>query len=435
MPADLLIDPYWEKKVINPSRCAIICSDQWGTVSNSYKQDLLNKSPLSPVLNNHPKPFAFPNGIFREKRIEVLKNKVGKTHQEAKKYIQKKYFGIEEFDDSIPLFSFVGRITEQKGVSLICHTAEMIINKLGGKINILVGGMGSIRDPYVLECTGRINHLKGKYPQSFWADPNEFFTDGPTINIGSDFGLMPSLFEPGGIVQHEFFIASTPVLAFKTGGLKDTVVEFDYNDPEKGNGICFENHSTFDLLYAFERAVKLYCDIPNYLKCRENAFKSAIDVIDVARAWDKEFHRLTKKAYLNKEYLDKDQLNLDQIDSLINLINLFDYEKFDLEESSVENHNKKSSFNVNLEESIKVTFTYSDKNSQHTKISVIGSFNNWKEEIHLTYNPIFETWSTITKLPKGEYQYKYIVDGVWIINNNDKITSDEKGNLNNFIIV
>ncbi len=47
------------------------------------------------------------------------------------------------------------------------------------------------------------------------------------VNLGADFGLMPSAFEPGGIVQQEFFIAGTPVVAFKTGGLKDTV--FEYN--------------------------------------------------------------------------------------------------------------------------------------------------------------------------------------------------------------
>ena len=52
---------------------------------------------------------------------------------------------------------------------------------------------------------------------------------------------MPSLFEPGGIVQHEFFIAGTPVIAFKTGGLKDTVVEFRY-DTKTGNGFTFENN-------------------------------------------------------------------------------------------------------------------------------------------------------------------------------------------------
>jgi starch synthase len=32
-----------------------------------------------------------------------------------------------------------------------------------------------------------------------WADPSAFFTDGPLVNYGSDFGLMPSLFEPGGL--------------------------------------------------------------------------------------------------------------------------------------------------------------------------------------------------------------------------------------------
>lgn len=50
---------------------------------------------------------------------------------------------------------------------------------------------------------------------------------------------MPSVFEPGGIVQHEFFIAGTPVIAFKTGGLKDTVIEFEWITGV-GNGIVFE---------------------------------------------------------------------------------------------------------------------------------------------------------------------------------------------------
>ena len=39
LPSDLLIDPYWAgKTVINPSRAAIIASDTWATVSNSYKK-------------------------------------------------------------------------------------------------------------------------------------------------------------------------------------------------------------------------------------------------------------------------------------------------------------------------------------------------------------------------------------------------------------
>lgn len=51
LPREWLVDPYWKGTVINPSRCAIMLSDQWGTVSPSYKQDLLNESPLRDLLN------------------------------------------------------------------------------------------------------------------------------------------------------------------------------------------------------------------------------------------------------------------------------------------------------------------------------------------------------------------------------------------------
>lgn len=73
-----------------------------------------------------------------------------------------------------------------------------------------------------------MKYLIEKYPYNFWSSPFEFFYDGPLVNIGSDFCMMPSKFEPGGIVQHEYFLGHTPVVAFQTGGLKDTVFEFDY---------------------------------------------------------------------------------------------------------------------------------------------------------------------------------------------------------------
>ena len=45
----------------------------------------------------------------------------------AKKALQMKYFNYSELDDSVPLFAFVGRITQQKGVHLILDVAEQII--------------------------------------------------------------------------------------------------------------------------------------------------------------------------------------------------------------------------------------------------------------------------------------------------------------------
>jgi starch synthase len=211
-----LIDFTWKEIIINPSRCAINLSDQWATVSHSYKNDLLNVSPLRVFLRVKKCPFSHPNGICKEERLKLL-NECGLSREECKKYIQQKYFLYKDIDTTVPIFSFIGRITEQKGVMLILDSVEEMIKATNGKINILLGGTGDISDSYVNQCIKRIGYLKEKYPYSFWAEPNSYFKDGIKINKGSDFGLMPSLFEPGGIVQHEFFIAGTPVIAFRTG--------------------------------------------------------------------------------------------------------------------------------------------------------------------------------------------------------------------------
>ena len=61
-------------------------SDQWGTVSNSYKNDLLAMSPLNHLLKQKNNPFAYPNGIFKEKRLKILKEKSGGNKKECKKW-------------------------------------------------------------------------------------------------------------------------------------------------------------------------------------------------------------------------------------------------------------------------------------------------------------------------------------------------------------
>ena len=59
-----------------------------------------------------------------------------------------KYFNYGDLDDSVPLFAFVGRITQQKGVHLILDVAEHIIPHYNQKVQFLVGGPGNMNDPY-----------------------------------------------------------------------------------------------------------------------------------------------------------------------------------------------------------------------------------------------------------------------------------------------
>ena len=80
---------------------------------------------------------------------------------------------------------------------------------------------------------------------------------------------MPSLFEPCGIVQDEFFVAGTPVIAFSTGGLKvwmvywdeqqETVKDWNSEAPNK-NGFLFLQYSYRDFMQAIQRALVIYAN-------------------------------------------------------------------------------------------------------------------------------------------------------------------------------
>ena len=450
LPTDTLVDPWWKNKVINPSRCALMCSDQWGTVSYSYRDELLGSSPLAPILKMKPQPFAFPNGIFREKRLQALKEKAGGDRNECKRYIQKKYFGYGDADFNVPVYSFVGRLTQQKGVLMILDAAEEIIRKTNGKVNILVGGMGSPSDPYVAACIGKINYLKGKYPYAFWADPNEFFTDGPKINLGSDFGLMPSLFEPGGIVQHEFFIAGTPVIAFKTGGLRDTVFEYQW-DTNTGNGFTFETYTPGDLIYAISRSLDLFANKEKYEQCRKNAFDSAIDVATVSRAWCREFYRLKNKIFFNTKEAFETKLQPGELEQAANeLKNLQPNEAYVLGRKETEEFAKKqaemlSSKNVQMftiappsvivdgEIRIPITFSYQPEGQRPQSVQICGSFDKWQVRHPLKYDDVAQKYTVTLKVKRGKYFYKYIIDGNWVVNPKEQTYQESDGIVNNMI--
>jgi len=308
LPASLVFDPTWSQVVVNPSRCALLCSDSWGTVSNSYLEELVSFHPLKYILRLARCPFGYPNGIRKKEREALLKTRGGGSHLQAKTIIQQRYFQFQTLDASIPLFCFIGRVTSQKGVHLILQSVEQLIQFTGGKIQFLIGGPANRADPYAASCAVQMEYLRSRYPWQFWAAPDEFFTDGPLVNLGADFGMMPSLFEPGGIVQHEFFVAGTPVIAYRTGGLKDTVHEWD-GDALEGNGFTFEDYTLAAFVDATKRALRVFSRQDEYQELRKAAYDSVIDVSQVAFAWYKEFHRLRnvifrRETLLQKEYQD-----------------------------------------------------------------------------------------------------------------------------------
>lgn len=74
---------------------------------------------------------------------------------------------------------------------------------------------------------------------------------------GADFLLMPSRVEPCGLNQMYALRYGTIPIVRRTGGLKDTVV--DYGEPG-GFGICFNDATVGDISNAVYRAITLYED-------------------------------------------------------------------------------------------------------------------------------------------------------------------------------
>jgi starch synthase len=73
--------------------------------------------------------------------------------------------------------------------------------------------------------------------------------------------LMPSRFEPCGLGQLISLRYGTIPVVRATGGLAETVTDYD-SDNVEGNGFSFKNFSSDEMLDAINRALKVYSEKP-----------------------------------------------------------------------------------------------------------------------------------------------------------------------------
>ncbi|XP_056102536.1 5'-AMP-activated protein kinase subunit beta-1b isoform X2 [Rhinichthys klamathensis goyatoka] len=67
------------------------------------------------------------------------------------------------------------------------------------------------------------------------------------------------------------------------------------------------------------------------------------------------------------------------------------------------------------------------------EIYLSGSFNNWASKIPLTKS--HNNFVAILDLPEGEHQYKFYVDGHWILDPKEAVVTNKSGVVNNVIKV
>ena len=459
---DLLIDKK-NKNMLNPNQCALLRCDQWGTISKSYLKDILEKSSLNHVLKQFSRPFGFSNGIFVKNKIKKIKdiiksnlldenilqnenerNKINidilndEFKKKAKEKIQQKYFG-QKLNEGVLLLNYSNEISAEGGINLILDNAENLITNYG--LQILISGKINLSGQKYKEYSESIDALSKKYPSNFFAPKKDYLTDNILINYGCDFGLILSNIETGNVIQHDYFASGTPVIAYKIGGIRDTVSEYNIMD-KKGNGILYDNIEHNNFISAIIRAVKLFNNKLEYEQCRQNAYNSAKDVMDVARAWATEFYRLKGKIFFDNKEVEKETLEFNK--SLEQKTKMFDSEMskyndknyiFNYDTGFNNNSSTNISTNINIQSEnvsenedeediyLNISFIYEvEKGKKYNLVQISGSWDNWKEKSELKYDPLNNRWRCIKSLPKGKkFLYKYLLDGNWTVNKNEKM--------------
>lgn len=149
-------------------------------------------------------------------KIDVVYNGL---HLEKKLSIEP--FDAQEFRrrfaaDHERIVYYVGRMTYEKGISILLNAAPKVIWEMGGNVKFVLIGSGNV-DEFKRQAwnTGIWNQC---YFTGFMADDdlNKFRTI-------ADCAVFPSLYEPFGIVVLENFAARVPVIVSDTGGFPEIV--------------------------------------------------------------------------------------------------------------------------------------------------------------------------------------------------------------------
>lgn len=151
-------------------------------------------------------------------------------------------------DPSVPLIGIVSRLADQKGFDLLRESGDAIV-ALGARLVVLGTGQKEYHEFFTA--------MAARHPRDVAAHlafDNEL---AHWIEAGSDMFLMPSRYEPCGLNQMYSLRYGTVPTVRETGGLADTVEDYD-ESAGTGVGFVFQDYTSEAMMQAIGRAVKTY---------------------------------------------------------------------------------------------------------------------------------------------------------------------------------
>lgn len=159
-----------------------------------------------------------------------------------------------------PIFGMVCRFTAAKGLDFVLGAADFFERE---NCRLVILGSGEKKYEALLR------DFAAKLPAKVGVCIRLDEVMSHLVEAGSDFFLMPSLFEPCGLNQMYSQAYGTIPLVTNVGGLVDTVIDIDVN-PEAGTGIVFPPKQA-EFNAALRRAITLYDDQEKYARIQRRA--------------------------------------------------------------------------------------------------------------------------------------------------------------------
>ncbi|GAB5465185.1 MAG: glycogen synthase GlgA [Candidatus Kapaibacteriales bacterium] len=258
---------------VNSMKTGIMFADKVTTVSPAYSREIrmhYYAEGLHDELNSRSSDLVgILNGVdyaqWSPKNDKLIPKNYSIDNIEVKNDIKKSFIENGMFSNpDLPLVGMVTRLPEQKGIDLVMNKLEGFLQN--GSFNFAILGSGANR------FVEFFKYIKYKFPESTIVEIGYNERIAHRIFAASDYMLIPSRFEPCGLTQMYALSYGTIPIVRNTGGLSDTVFEYQVSTRE-GNGFVFNTYNAEDFANAINRALSIY-NSDHWHNIRENGMRA-----------------------------------------------------------------------------------------------------------------------------------------------------------------